>query len=67
MWGGHLARPCFTVQGAIAAAKKYNKFVTADMIGVSDRIRRGQELQQIGVNYLEIHCGLDEQAQGFVL
>lgn len=53
-----------TIKGAIASAKKHNRFVTVDMIGVSDRVHRGQEVQQMGADYLEIHCGLDEQAQG---
>lgn len=52
-----------TIAGAVAAAKKYNRYITADMIGIHDRIKRAQELEQLGVNYLELHCGLDEQAQ----
>jgi 3-hexulose-6-phosphate synthase len=53
-----------TIQGAVAAARKYNKYITADMIGVHDRGKRAAELEKMGVNYLEIHCGLDEQAHG---
>lgn len=52
-----------TIEGAVTAAQKYNRYVTADMIGVHDRIKRAQELEHLGVNYLELHCGLDEQAQ----
>ncbi len=51
-----------TIKGAVDAAKKYNKYITADLIGVSDRVKRAQELEALGVNYLELHCGLDEQA-----
>ena len=53
-----------TIKGAVAAARKYNKYVTGDMIGVSDREKRARELESLGVNYLEIHSGLDEQALG---
>lgn len=53
-----------TIEGAVAAARKYNKIVSADMIGVSEREKRAREMENLGVNYLEIHSGLDEQAQG---
>jgi 3-hexulose-6-phosphate synthase len=52
-----------TISGAVAAARKHGKFVTADLIGVHDRLNRARELQSLGVNYLELHCGLDEQAK----
>lgn len=51
-----------TLSGAIAAAQKYGKFVTADMIGVQDRLQRAKELKQLGIQSLEMHWGLDEQA-----
>lgn len=53
-----------TITGAVAAARKYGKYVTADMIGVHDRGKRAHELENLGVSYLELHCGLDEQAHG---
>ncbi len=53
-----------TILGAIAAAKKYHKALTADTVGVKNLDRRTQELEQMGVNYIEIHCGLDQQAAG---
>lgn len=53
-----------TIEGAVAAARKYGKYVTADMISVRDRGKRARELESLGVNYLELHCGLDEQAHG---
>ncbi|GAX38307.1 3-hexulose-6-phosphate synthase [Nodularia sp. NIES-3585] len=51
-----------TIAGAITAARKYGKYVTADMISVPDRVSRARQLQNLGVDYLELHCGLDEQA-----
>lgn len=53
-----------TIAGAVAAAQKYNKIVTADMIGVRNRAERAREMENLGVNYLELHFGLDEQAHG---
>lgn len=53
-----------TIKGAIAAAKKHKKALTADTVGVKDLEKRTKELEQMGVDYIEIHCGLDQQAQG---
>ena len=53
-----------TIKGAIAAAQKHGKFVTADTIGVTDLEKRAQELEQMKVNFIEVHCGLDQQAEG---
>lgn len=53
-----------TIEGAVAAGRKYGKYVTADMIGVQNRPKRARELECLGVNFLELHCGLDEQAHG---
>jgi 3-hexulose-6-phosphate synthase len=52
-----------TITGAIAAAQKYGKTVTADMIGVQNRLQRAMELKQLGIQSLEMHWGLDEQSQ----
>ena len=51
-----------TITGAIASAQKYGKTVTADMIGVQNRLQRAMELKQLGIESLEMHWGLDEQA-----
>jgi 3-hexulose-6-phosphate synthase len=52
-----------TIEGAITSARKYNRYVTADMISIREPIKRAQELERMGVNYLELHCGLDDQAR----
>lgn len=51
-----------TIAGAIKAAQKYGKTVTADMIGVRDRLQRAMDLKQLGIQSLEMHWGLDEQS-----
>jgi 3-hexulose-6-phosphate synthase len=53
-----------TISGALAAARQYGKTVCVDMIGVHDRIKRAQELEKLGVSFVELHSGLDEQALG---
>lgn len=53
-----------TVRGAVAAGRKYDKDVVADMITVVDnRVDRIREVSKLGVSFVEIHAGLDEQAR----
>ncbi|AGA79748.1 3-hexulose-6-phosphate synthase [Echinicola vietnamensis] len=51
-----------TISGAVEAAKKYNRAVVVDTIGVKDRVKRAQEVIKLGVEFVELHAGLDEQA-----
>jgi len=52
-----------TIAGAVKAGKAHGKAVVADMIGVADKAARLQELKALGVTWVELHAGLDEQAQ----
>jgi 3-hexulose-6-phosphate synthase len=53
-----------TVRGAVAAGEKHGKQVVADMISVVDgRVDRIREVAKLGVSFVEIHAGLDEQAR----
>ena len=52
-----------TIAGAVKAGKAHGKAVVADMIGVADKAARLQELKVMGVSWVELHAGLDEQAQ----
>jgi len=52
-----------TIAGAVKAGKAHGKAVVADMIGVLDKAARLQELKALGVTWVELHAGLDEQAQ----
>nr|WP_321452557.1 3-hexulose-6-phosphate synthase [uncultured Carboxylicivirga sp.] len=52
-----------TIAGAVAKAKEYNKGVVVDTIGIADRVKRAQEVIELGVEFVELHAGLDEQAK----
>ncbi|KMK07191.1 3-hexulose-6-phosphate synthase [Pluralibacter gergoviae] len=54
-----------TIAGAVNAANKLGKSVVVDLIGVppAHRLARIDELQKLGVGTVELHAGLDEQAQ----
>jgi 3-hexulose-6-phosphate synthase len=50
-----------TIIGAVKAAKAHGKGVVVDTIGYPDRVKRAQEVTQLGVEFVELHAGLDEQ------
>lgn len=50
-----------TIIGAVKAAKAHGKGVVVDTIGYPDRVRRAQEVIALGVDFVELHAGLDEQ------
>ena len=52
-----------TILGAVKSAKAHGKGVVVDTIGVADRVKRAQEVIALGVEFVELHAGLDEQAQ----
>ncbi|CAN7420904.1 3-hexulose-6-phosphate synthase [Microbacterium oxydans] len=52
-----------TIAGAVKAAKKHGKGVVVDLIGVSDKAKRAKEVVALGAEFVEMHAGLDEQAE----
>jgi 3-hexulose-6-phosphate synthase len=52
-----------TIAGAIAAGKAHGKGVVVDLIGVSDKVTRAREVVALGAEFVEMHAGLDEQAE----
>jgi 3-hexulose-6-phosphate synthase len=52
-----------TIVGAVKAAKKHNKGIVVDLIGVADKATRAREVVALGAEFVEMHAGLDEQAE----
>ena len=52
-----------TIAGAVAAATKHGKGVVVDLIGVADKAARAREVVALGAVFVEMHAGLDEQAE----
>ncbi|GAA1184873.1 3-hexulose-6-phosphate synthase [Nesterenkonia xinjiangensis] len=52
-----------TIVGAVEAARRHGKGIVVDLIGVKDKARRAQEVVDLGAELVEMHAGLDEQAQ----
>jgi len=52
-----------TIVGAVKAATKHGKGVVVDLIGVADKATRAREVTALGAEFVEMHAGLDEQAE----
>jgi len=53
-----------TILDAVKSARKYGVKIMIDLIGVPETVRRANELEKLGVDYLCIHVGIDEQMHG---
>ena len=53
-----------TIVDALKSARKYGTKVMIDLIGVKDKVERAKELEKIGVDYICMHVGIDEQMMG---
>jgi len=53
-----------TITDAVKSARKYGTKIMVDLIGVKDKIRRAEQLEKLGIDYLCIHVGIDEQMTG---
>jgi 3-hexulose-6-phosphate synthase / 6-phospho-3-hexuloisomerase len=56
--------PDTCISEAVLAAKKYGVKTAADMITVADPVKRAIELEEMGVDIINIHVGLDQQVLG---
>lgn len=53
-----------TIQDAIRAARKYGVKLMADLISAGDMAQRAKELAELGIDYINIHVGIDQQMMG---
>ncbi len=55
-----------TIRECVAAGKNYGAKITADLIEIKERDveKRAQKLEQLGVDYIGVHCAIDEQMEG---
>lgn len=53
-----------TIQEAIRAARKYGSEIMVDMINVPNPVERAKELEELGVDYINVHVGIDQQMKG---
>lgn len=53
-----------TIRAAVELARAHDKQIVADLINVPDKPTRGRQLIELGVAYLGVHAGTDDQAAG---
>jgi 3-hexulose-6-phosphate synthase/6-phospho-3-hexuloisomerase len=53
-----------TIIDAIKSARKYGVKIMVDLINIPDTKKRASRLETLGVDYLCIHVGIDEQMHG---
>lgn len=53
-----------TIRGAFASARAHSGKVMVDLIGVPHVVERARFLDTLGVDYLGIHSGIDQQQRG---
>ncbi len=53
-----------TIQDAIRSARKYGVKIMADLISAENPAKRAKELEELGIDYINIHVGIDQQMMG---
>lgn len=53
-----------TIAAAVTVAQSRGKAVVADLIGLPDKVIRARRLAELGIAYLGVHTGTDDQATG---
>jgi 3-hexulose-6-phosphate synthase/6-phospho-3-hexuloisomerase len=53
-----------TIEDAMRAARKYGVQIMMDLLTVQDPVKRSRELEELGVDYICVHVGIDQQMTG---
>ncbi len=53
-----------TIEDALRAAHKYGVQIMMDLLTVPDPVARSRELDELGVDYICVHVGIDQQMTG---
>jgi 3-hexulose-6-phosphate synthase / 6-phospho-3-hexuloisomerase len=53
-----------TIEDALRAARKYGVQIMMDLLTVSNPVERSKELEMLGVDYICVHVGIDQQMTG---
>ncbi|MCK5458355.1 MAG: DUF561 domain-containing protein, partial [Thermoplasmatales archaeon] len=53
-----------TIIDALKSGRKYGSKIMVDLIGIKDKVKRAKELEKLGIDYLCMHVGIDEQMIG---
>jgi 3-hexulose-6-phosphate synthase/6-phospho-3-hexuloisomerase len=53
-----------TIKEAVRSARNYGSKIMVDLLGVPNPIQRAKEIEKLGIDYLCIHVGIDQQMTG---
>ncbi|OFV67521.1 MAG: iron-sulfur cluster assembly protein HesB [Candidatus Syntrophoarchaeum caldarius] len=53
-----------TIEDALRSAREYGVQLMVDLINVPDPVKKAKELEEIGVDYICVHVGIDQQMVG---
>ncbi|MEM4699886.1 MAG: 3-hexulose-6-phosphate synthase [Candidatus Nezhaarchaeales archaeon] len=53
-----------TIREAVDAARRYGSRVMVDLINVENPVERAKRLEELGVDYVCVHVGIDQQMKG---
>ncbi|MGP3667416.1 MAG: 3-hexulose-6-phosphate synthase [Candidatus Bathyarchaeota archaeon] len=53
-----------TIREAVEAGRRYGAKIMVDLLGVENHVKRAVELEKIGVDYICVHVGIDQQMRG---
>jgi 3-hexulose-6-phosphate synthase/6-phospho-3-hexuloisomerase len=53
-----------TIEDALRAARKYGVQIMMDLLTAPDPVKRSKELEKLGVDYICVHAGIDQQMTG---
>jgi len=53
-----------TILEAVEAGKRYGAKIMVDLLNIDDMIGRSVELEKLGVDYICVHVGIDQQMRG---
>ncbi len=54
-----------TIEEAVRSARKYGCEIMADLINHPNSVERAEELEDLGVDYVNVHVGIDVQMLGY--
>ena len=52
-----------TIKECVASAHNYGAKIQVDLIAIKDVKKRAMQIQKFGIDYIGIHCAIDEQMQ----
>jgi len=53
-----------TIREAVEAARRYGARVMVDLINAEDPVQRAKQVEELGVDYICVHVGIDQQMKG---